>query len=147
MKRNVNISISTGNICRSPIAEAVFVDEVNKAGLANQWEIDSAAIGSWHVGRSPDSRALDTMKKHSLEYSNKARQIKTPDFKKYDYIFGMDDDNMYELNRMAPKDGRAKLLLLPDFDPKGVKEIRDPYYVSECVSSAVEDFHFHCFFF
>lgn len=119
-----------GNICRSPIAEAVFIDEVKKAGLSNQWEIDSAAIGSWHVGRNPDSRALATMKKHNLEYNNKARQIKTPDFKKYDYIFGMDDDNMYELNRMAPKDKKSQLLLLPDFDPKGTKEIRDPYYVS-----------------
>lgn len=69
------------------------------------------------------------MKKHDLDYNNKARQIKTPDFKKYDYIFGMDDDNMYELNRMAPKDKKSQLLLLPDFDPKGTKEIRDPYYV------------------
>lgn len=65
----------SGNICRSPIAEAVFIDEVKKAGVADQWEIDSAAIGSWHVGRNPDSRALATMKKHNLEYNNKARQV------------------------------------------------------------------------
>lgn len=57
-----------GNICRSPIAEAVFIDEVKKAGLESEWEIDSAAIGSWHVGREPDKRALETMKKHNLAY-------------------------------------------------------------------------------
>lgn len=68
----------SGNICRSPIAEAVFIDEVKKAGVADQWEIDSAAIGSWHVGRNPDSRALATMKKHNLAYSNKARQVSSP---------------------------------------------------------------------
>lgn len=67
--------MSSGNICRSPIAEAVFIDEVKKAGVENEWEIDSAAIGSWHVGRNPDTRALATMKKHNLAYSNKARQV------------------------------------------------------------------------
>lgn len=66
---------SAGNICRSPIAEAVFIDEVKTAGVADEWEIDSAAIGSWHVGRNPDSRALATMKKHNLAYNNKARQV------------------------------------------------------------------------
>ena len=64
-----------GNICRSPIAEAVFIDTVLKQDLVNQFEIDSAAIGSWHVGRNPDNRALSTMKKHNLAYSNKARQV------------------------------------------------------------------------
>lgn len=84
-----------GNICRSPIAEAVFIDEVKKAGEESKWEIDSAAIGSWHVGRSPDSRAVATMKKHNLAYNNKARQIKANDFKKYDYIFGMDEVSLH----------------------------------------------------
>lgn len=119
-----------GNICRSPIAEAVFIDEVKKANLESDWEIDSAAIGSWHVGRNPDSRALATMKKHNLAYSNKARQIKTPDFKKFDYIFGMDDENIDDLKGLMPKDGTAKILLLGDFDPEGDRIIRDPYYVS-----------------
>lgn len=64
-----------GNICRSPIAEAVFIDTVSKQGLSDQFEIDSAAIGSWHVGRKPDHRALSTMKNHDLAYSNTARQV------------------------------------------------------------------------
>lgn len=53
----------------------------------------------------------------------------------------MDDDNMYELNRMAPKDGKAKLLLLGNFDPEGVKEIRDPYYVSRIDLQAIQGPH------
>lgn len=65
-----------GNICRSPIAEAVFIDVVKSAGQSDQWTIDSAAIGSWHVGNSPDSRALSTMRKHNLEYNNTAQQVK-----------------------------------------------------------------------
>lgn len=70
------------------------------------------------------------MKKHNLAYDNKARQLKTQDFKKFDYIFGMDDDNMQELDEMNPSDGKAKLLLLGDFDPHGERIIRDPYYDS-----------------
>lgn len=96
----------------------------------SRWaNVDSAAIGSWHIGRSPDSRALATMKKHNLPYTNKARQIKKDDFKKYDYIFGMDDDNIDDLNGLCPKDGTAKVLLFGDFDPEGDRIIRDPYYV------------------
>lgn len=121
----------SGNICRSPIAEAVFIDEVKKAGEESNWEIDSAAIGPWHVGRQPDHRGLATMKKHNLAYDNKARQIKAADFKKYDYIFGMDDENIDDLKGMYPKDGTAKILLLGDYDPQGERIIRDPYYVSE----------------
>lgn len=68
------------------------------------------------------------MKKHNLEYNNKARQIKDADFKKFDYIFGMDNENMEELKDLKPKDGTSKLLLLGDFDPNGERIIRDPYY-------------------
>lgn len=69
------------------------------------------------------------MKKHNLPYTNKARQIKKEDFKKYDYIFGMDDDNIDDLNGLCPKDGTAKVMLFGDFDPEGDRIIRDPYYV------------------
>lgn len=92
--------------------------------------LDSAAIGSWHVGRNPDSRASATMKKHSLAYNNKARQINKEDFKKFDYIFGMDDENIDDLKGLCPKDGSAQILLFGDYDPEGDRIIRDPYYVS-----------------
>lgn len=118
----------TGNICRSPIAEAVFIDTVKKAGESDRWSIDSAAIGSWHVGRKPDYRALATMKKHSLPYDNVAQQIQMEHFNTFDYIFGMDTENMEDLKRRAPKGSKAKLLLLGDFDPEGDRIIRDPYY-------------------
>lgn len=85
-----------------------------------------------HVGRQPDSRALATMKKHNLDYNNKARQIKPADFKKYDYIFGMDEENIDDLNGLRPKDGTSKILMLGDFDPEGDRIIRDPYYVRNC---------------
>ncbi|KOB65326.1 Primo-1 [Operophtera brumata] len=106
--------ICLGNICRSPIAEGVFQKTVNDLNLGEQWEIDSAAIGGWHVGNPPDWRALDTMKKHNVPYNNHARQ-----------------ENMRDLKRKAPKGSTAKLLLFGDYDPEGDRIIRDPYYDSD----------------
>lgn len=101
---------------------------MKKGNHEEKFHIDSAAIGSWHVGKKPDRRALETMKNHNLAYDNKARQLKKEDFKKFDYIFGMDYENMSDLEDMKPSDGTAKLLLIGDFDPQGEKVIRDPYY-------------------
>lgn len=70
------------------------------------------------------------MKAHNLEYDNKARMINQEDFKKFDYIFGMDNENMWDLKELN-KNGTAKILLLGDFDPAGEKIIRDPYYDSD----------------
>nr|CAD7410822.1 unnamed protein product [Timema poppensis] len=120
--------LNRGNICRSPIAEAVFLHLVKQRGLASKWHVDSAALGSWHIGKSPDSRAVKCIKSHGLEYSHKARQIHKTDFKKFDYIFGMDKENMNELTRLAPPGSKAKNLLLGSFDPEGDTIIRDPYY-------------------
>ncbi|KAM7360522.1 low molecular weight phosphotyrosine protein phosphatase 1-like [Cochliomyia hominivorax] len=123
------LMICLGNICRSPIAEAVMIDTIKKAGVSNEWEVDSAAIGGWHVGNSPDHRALSTMKKHGLPYNNKARQIKSKDFEEFDYIFGMDYENMSDLKDRAPKGSKAKLLMLGNFGlPDEEKIIEDPYY-------------------
>lgn len=58
------------------------------------------------------------------------RQIKKEDFNKYDYIFGMDDDNMNALKKMAPADCKANIILLITHDPQGDKTIRDPFYDS-----------------
>lgn len=128
-ERKKALFICLGNICRSPIAEAVFLKTISDAGVANQWEVDSAAIGAWHVGNKPDHRALSTMEIHDLPYNNCARQIKQSDFNHYDYILGMDEENMYDLKRLAPNGSRAKLLMLGDFDTEVPgKIIRDPYY-------------------
>lgn len=107
----------------------MFIDAIGKAGVEDEWEVDSAAIGSWHVGRNPDSRAMGIMSKYNLPYTNKARQIRKEDFKHYNYIFGMDDENISDLKDLAPRDAKAKILLLGDYDPQGERIIRDPYYV------------------
>lgn len=62
------LMVCLGNICRSPIAEAVLQDAIIKRGLQDKFFVDSCGTGSWHVGNNPDSRAMATLKKHKVEY-------------------------------------------------------------------------------
>jgi len=71
----------TGNICRSPIAEAVFQNEVNKRGLQNQWEVKSAGIIGYHVGKKPDNRTMNILIKNGItDYSHRAKQVRFRSF-------------------------------------------------------------------
>ncbi|KAF2881891.1 hypothetical protein ILUMI_24272, partial [Ignelater luminosus] len=120
--------VCLGNICRSPIAEAVFTHIVKERGIRDKWEADSAAIEGWQVGSRPNHRARETLKHHSIQYSGRARQIESEDFNEFDYIFGMDENNISNLKEVAPRDSKAKIFLLGDFDPEGDRIIRDPYF-------------------
>ncbi|XP_076619323.1 low molecular weight phosphotyrosine protein phosphatase [Colletes latitarsis] len=129
-KKNV-LMICLGNICRSPIAEAVFINEINKLNISDLWEVDSAALIGYHTGKSPDHRAMSTLREKGItNYSHKARPITKDDFTKFDWIFGMDNSNIQELNNMKPHNSTAKIELLGSYDPQGEVIIRDPYYDS-----------------
>ena len=65
--------------------------------------MSSAGLGGWHIGKLPDSRARSVMRKHGMETESLARQIETSDFKNFHYIFGMDEDNIFQLNGIAPE--------------------------------------------
>lgn len=122
----------TGNICRSPIAEAVMKQALEREKLHHEWTVDSAGLGGWHSGSLPDGRALSVLKQNGIVYSNRARIITADDFKECDYIFGMDNNNVAELNRLAPQNSKAKVELLGDFGlEESNKIIEDPYYVSK----------------
>ncbi|XP_071534031.1 low molecular weight phosphotyrosine protein phosphatase-like isoform X2 [Panulirus ornatus] len=119
--------ICLGNICRSPTAEAVFNHVLKERGLKG-WEVDSGAIGSWHIGLNPDRRAINVMKRHNIPMDHKARKIKKADFVHYDYIFGMDHDNIADIKACAPKTYTTQIELFGSYDPKKELIIRDPYY-------------------
>ncbi|XP_011300606.1 low molecular weight phosphotyrosine protein phosphatase-like isoform X3 [Fopius arisanus] len=129
-KRRV-LMICLGNICRSPIAEAVFADYISKNNLTDTWEVDSAALIGYHTGKSPDHRAMSTLRDSGItNYSHRARPITEDDFNKFDWIFGMDRQNITALEEMQPVGSKAKIELLGYYDPKGETLIRDPYYDS-----------------
>ncbi|XP_017278672.1 low molecular weight phosphotyrosine protein phosphatase isoform X2 [Kryptolebias marmoratus] len=122
--------VCLGNICRSPIAEAVFRKMATDAGVADKWFIDSGATSDWNTGSLPDARGLACLKKHGIETSHRARQVTKDDFMSFDYILCMDESNLSDLKKKANsvKNKKAAIELLGSFDPQKQLIIKDPYY-------------------
>ncbi|MCB9450486.1 MAG: low molecular weight phosphotyrosine protein phosphatase [Anaerolineaceae bacterium] len=123
--------VCSGNICRSPMAEAVFQDMVNKAGLSGQIMADSAGTGSWHVGESPHQGTQDVLRRHSIAYRGRARRVTSHDMKEFDYIVVMDKSHLSDLRRYAEESAAEIRLFLSYANAAGTvveKEVPDPYY-------------------
>ena len=93
MKKQSVLFVCLGNICRSPAAEAIFLDLINKKGLNDCFIVDSAGTGSWHIGKKADTRMRTAAGKRGVEILSKASQISSNDFEKFNYIVAMDDSN------------------------------------------------------
>ncbi|MEJ2116730.1 MAG: low molecular weight phosphotyrosine protein phosphatase [Alphaproteobacteria bacterium] len=122
--------VCLGNICRSPMAEGLMRHMVKQSGLHDRIALDSAGLGSWHIGHPPDERAVETLSIRGVEISDlRARQISVDDFEKFDLILAMDRSNRQALAKLAPKDLGHKVHLLMEYAPNlGVHEIPDPYF-------------------
>uniref|UniRef100_A0A673M1U4 Low molecular weight phosphotyrosine protein phosphatase n=1 Tax=Sinocyclocheilus rhinocerous TaxID=307959 RepID=A0A673M1U4_9TELE len=121
------------NICRSPIAEAVFRKMATDNGVVGKWVIDSGATSDWNTGSTPDARGLACLRKHVIETDHRARQVTKEDFMTFDHILCMDESNLRDLNKKASsvKNSKAKIELLGSFDPEKQLIIKDPYYGSD----------------
>uniref|UniRef100_A0A8B9HCZ4 Low molecular weight phosphotyrosine protein phosphatase n=1 Tax=Astyanax mexicanus TaxID=7994 RepID=A0A8B9HCZ4_ASTMX len=122
-----------GNICRSPIAEAVFRKMATDGGVVDKWVIDSGATSDWNIGSLPDSRGLACLRRHGTDSDHRARQVTKEDFASFDYILCMDESNLRDLNKKANsvKNSKAKIELLGSYDPEKQLIIKDPYYGSD----------------
>jgi len=119
--------VCLGNICRSPMAEAVFAHKVREAGLANDIYTDSAGTGNWHIGSQPHHGTRRILAKNAIQYSHAARQIVATDLERFDYVLTMDDDNLYNVERMGK--GKAVVRRFLDYAPQtGISEVPDPYF-------------------
>jgi protein-tyrosine phosphatase len=112
--------VCLGNICRSPTAEVVLRDELARAGLAGQVEVDSSGTGNWHLGGPMDSGARAELAARGYDGSaHRARQFDRSWFGDYDLVVAMDRRNLADLRRMAPDraTARDRVRLLRSFDP------------------------------
>ncbi|MGH7503175.1 MAG: low molecular weight protein-tyrosine-phosphatase [Longimicrobiales bacterium] len=121
--------VCLGNICRSPLAEAIFRDLVHKAGLDQHFSIDSAGTSGYHNGDGPDQRTVETARKRGVVVEGTSRQVTRKDLEKFEYVLAMDRDNLTKLRMLDPGQ-RANIRLLRSFDPEAWAEaaVPDPYY-------------------
>lgn len=123
--------ICLGNICRSPAAEGVMKAKVHAAKLDDQFYIDSAGIGDWHVEQLPDSRMRERGARRGYRLDSRARQIRQSDFADFDLLLVMDRENYRIVTSKAPdEESRKKVRMLTDYlqEHKNTDIVPDPYY-------------------
>jgi len=119
--------VCLGNICRSPSAEAVFIKKAADNGLTIK--IDSAGTAGYHKGAAPDKRAQAVGKDRGYSFNGlKCRRIVEQDFEKFDYVLGMDNENVANLLLICPEDFQHKVALFLSFSQSEEQEVPDPYY-------------------
>ena len=91
--------VCLGNICRSPLAEALFRKHVKESELEHEFSCDSCGTAAYHIGAPPDERSVANALKNGLVYTNSGRQLMTEDFANFDYIIAMDDENQQNILR------------------------------------------------
>ena len=120
--------VCLGNICRSPLAEGALRAAAEKAGL--DIEVDSAGTGGWHAGDPPDRRAQAAARRHGTDISGlRARQVRPEDFRRFDFVFALDRQNLRDLQAIVPADASAELgLLMDEVAGREGSSVADPYY-------------------
>lgn len=122
--------VCMGNICRSPLAEAVLRAKLAQAGLANQVLVDSAGTSEHHRGEPPDPRGVRCAEARGYSLKGlRSRPVSDEDFERFDLLLAMDRSNLDNLRRRCPESAQGKLaLLLPHAGRTGPDEVPDPYY-------------------
>ena len=124
--------VCLGNICRSPAAEAIFKDIVEKKGLSENFVIDSAGTSGHHSGQKADSRMIQSAANRGVMVTSISRKFELKDFRSFDYIVVMDDSNFQNLVELDLKhEYTHKILKLTDYCSNkypSIQEVPDPYY-------------------
>ncbi|MDR9854115.1 low molecular weight protein-tyrosine-phosphatase [Paenibacillus sp. VCA1] len=121
--------VCLGNICRSPMAEAVMRHKVKQAGLQHLITVDSAGTGDWHLGQKPHQDTRRMLDEQGIGYEGiSARRIASPDFETFEYIVCMDNSNLENVKKL-PGSKTERLLKFMDLLPEHeLREVPDPYY-------------------
>ena len=144
--------VCLGNICRSPAAEAIFIKQIIKQGIADKFIVDSAGTGSWHIGKKADSRMMAAAQNRGIFIKSEARQIKKSDFEKFNYIVTMDNanfNNVLKFKKANSLGDFANIVKIQKFAKIfNESEVPDPYfggadgfnYVLDILEDSVSEF-------
>jgi protein-tyrosine phosphatase len=120
--------VCLGNICRSPMAEGLFLEHIEKLDVKERFTVDSCGTGGWHSGETADHRMLKTASKNGISLTHKARQLQPSDLEYFDYILVMDHQNLEDVLSLYP-DHAGKVKLITDLSPAHHNQIiPDPYF-------------------
>lgn len=126
------LMVCLGNICRSPLAEGILRHKAKEAGL--NWQVESAGTNGYHVGEAPHRLSQKVAKLNGIDICNqKARQFVAADLDKYDKIYAMADDVLYDMKRIARDRWNPEKvdLLLNELHPGKNHSVPDPWYGPE----------------
>ncbi len=120
-----------GNICRSPMAEYIFRDKVEKLGYGKKFHIESAATSTEELGNPPHHGTQQILSRLGIScYGKRAVQIRKNDYKKYDYIIAMDERNVKNMTRIWGNDPEHKIYKYLSFAGED-RNIADPWYTGD----------------
>src|SRR5699024_6773873 len=124
------VFLCCGNICRSPMAEAIFRGLVKEEGLSDKIEVDSAGLGHWHVGEAPHKGTREMLEKQNISHEGmEARQFVARDFSDLNYLIAMDDQNISGLQEIGANNDDTMVAKLMDFvDEAGEADVPDPFF-------------------
>mgnify|MGYP003495582479 CR=1 FL=1 len=130
MKQVNVLFVCMGNICRSPTAQGVFESLVERTGLTQAIQVDSAGTHAYHIGNPPDNRSQQAALERGIDLSKqRARQVQGVDFMSFDYVLAMDLNNLQALQRISEAQSAKNLKLLMEFANRWQeREVPDPYY-------------------
>ncbi len=127
--------VCLGNICRSPAAEAVLLKKIQKKNIQDQYIVDSAGTGGWHVGRLADSRMREAALNRGVDIKTRARQISSTDFEDFDLILTMDNSNFADVKSLSKEisvSQKAEIKPILSYARNtNLIEVPDPYYGGE----------------
>jgi protein-tyrosine phosphatase len=126
--------VCLGNICRSPLAEAILNHKVKEKGLAGKIKCDSCGTSDYHIGEFPDERSVQCAKSRGILISHRGRQINKFDLKDFDYLIVMDQSTMRTVQKLLDKYSISHhhLYLMREFHPGTEQlDVPDPYYGEE----------------
>jgi len=125
--------VCLGNICRSPMAEAVMRHLILLEGLENQIEVDSSGTSDWHIGKVPHKGTLAILEQNNISTDNMfARQYHINDLENFDYIVSMDASNTENIKGINKGESSPKILRLLDLvETSDIKDVPDPYFTGD----------------
>ncbi len=120
--------VCLGNICRSPLAEALFRKHLKDHNFDTEFSCDSCGTAAYHIGAQPDERSVANASENGLEYTHSGRQLTSQDFLDFDYIIAMDDSNLEDIQALNNK-RHTNIYKLRNFDTINMRaDVSDPYF-------------------